>query len=418
MTTKTPAAVGNYQNIDGIHVWSADKPDEGAVQQMRTVSYVGNVHSTALMADHHLGYSQPIGGVVAYRDAISPSGVGYDIGCGVKAVRTNLTMGDLKEDIPALVDQIAQTISFGMGRRNPNPVDHALFDSDTWTDVKWITHLKELAQKQLGTVGSGNHYVDLLAELHPVMGTLWESPVWIACHFGSRGFGHKVASGFINLAKFNGWGEHVKGESMHDNPTIIERQTNPFLFDAYVAAMELAGQYAYAGRDYVIEQVLGILGAKVDGVSVHNHHNFAWNEEHFGEKLWVVRKGATPAFDGQTGFIGGSMGDIAAVVEGVDSAMSNLALNSTVHGAGRLMSRSQAKGNRKGTKKGLVTRQMMSEATQGVTVRGGDVDESPHVYRKLEGVLAAHEGTLKINHRLVPFGVVMAGADIYDPFKD
>jgi tRNA-splicing ligase RtcB len=410
--------LNSYRNIDGIHVWG--DADDNTLAQMRNVSYVGNVQSTALMADNHLGYSQPIGGVVAYRDTVSPSGVGYDIGCGVKAVRTNLTYADISNDMPKLVDEIAKTVSFGMGRSNPNPVDHELFDSPMWTDVKWITHLKDLAARQLGTVGSGNHYVDLLVERvdetydAEIYG---ERRIWVACHFGSRGFGHKTASGFINLAKFNGWGEAVKGESMHDNPTLIEKKNNEFLFDAYVAAMELAGQYAYAGRDYVIGQVLGILRAKSD-FEVHNHHNFAWLEEHGGEKVWVVRKGATPAFAGQLGFVGGSMGDIAAVVEGISSDLSDLALNSTVHGAGRVMSRSQAKGNRKGTKKGLITRQMMSEATRGVVVRGGDVDESPHVYRPLVDVLDAHERTISIRHTLKPVGVVMAGADVYDPFKD
>lgn len=400
--------------IDGINVWAPnDEHDQGALEQMRNVYWCGNVAGAALMADHHLGYSQPIGGVVAYRDTVSPTGVGYDIACGVKAVKTNLTADDVFSSEWAMIaDSIATNIAFGMGRKNDTPIDHDLFDDPAWDDVKWIGYLKDKARQQLGTVGSGNHYVDILLDKG--------DNVWVATHFGSRGFGHKVASGFINLAKFQGWGEQIKGgESMHDNPTLIEKKNNEYLFDAYIAAMNLAGRYAYAGRDHVIDTVLNILGGKVID-TVHSHHNFAWLEEHGGEKVWVVRKGATPAFPGQRGFVGGSMGDYAAIVKGVDTEDSKLAFNSTVHGAGRIMSRSQAKGNRKGTKPGLISRQQMSAAVNefGVIVRGGDVDESPFVYRKLDSVLEAHADTIEVETRLRPIVVVMAGADVKDLYKD
>jgi tRNA-splicing ligase RtcB len=415
-----------HRTIDGIAVWGRE-PDAGAVAQMRTCARVGDVQATALMADHHLGYSQPIGGVVAYRDAISPTGVGYDIACGVKAVRTDLTLGDVAADVPRLVDEIAARVAFGLGRTNPTPVDHPLFASDTWRDVRWLRHLRDPARAQLGTVGSGNHYVDVLAEYRDGDETTGRvddaSPLWVACHFGSRGFGHKTASGFINLAKGNGWREHVSGESMEAEPTLIERRREPNLFEAYVRAMELAGEYAYAGRDHVVGQVLAILGARSQ-LEVHNHHNFAWPEEHDGEPVWVVRKGATPAFPGQLGFVGGSMGDIAAVVEGVEGPESAAALRSTVHGAGRIMSRSMARGSRprRGVRRrqGLVSREMMQDAVRsfGVVVRGGDTDESPHVYRPLRDVLDAHRDTIRIRHLLRPIGVVMAGADVRDPYRD
>ncbi len=414
------------QYIDGIAVWAVnEEPDMAAVEQMRNVSYVGNVQGTALMGDHHKGYSQPIGGVVAYHDAVSPSGVGYDIGCGVKAVETDLYYTDIwdedewqkighgKTNVKGLADRIAAEVNFGLGGKTTTPNDHDLFDDPAWDDVKWIGYLKDKkARPQLGTVGSGNHYVDLLFDPHT-------DKVWIAAHFGSRGFGHSVASGFLNLAKFNGWSEHFKDDGMDVNPTIISKKDNEYLFDAYIAAMNLAGRYAYAGRDIVVQQVLDILGAKaVD--SVHSHHNFAWLEQHNGDDVWVVRKGATPAFPGQRGFVGGSMGDRAAIVEGVATGAAAQAFNSTVHGAGRIMSRSMAKGNRKGTKKGIVSREMMSKATKdfGVLVRGGDVDESPHVYRKLDGVLEAHSDSIHVERRLKPFVVVMAGADIKDPYRD
>ena len=189
--------------------------------------------------------------------------------------------------------------------------------------------------------------------------------------------------------------------------------------------MHLAGEYAYAGRDIVIGQVLDILGATALD-EIHNHHNYAWSETHDDEPLMVVRKGATPAWPGQRGFVGGSMGDIAAVVEGVQAPRSAASYYSTVHGAGRIHSRTWAKGkrNRKtGEIKspGNVTTEQMHDALRdfgGVQLRGGDVDESPFVYRKLEDVLAAQGDTIAIRHRLRPVGVVMAGANTFDPFKD
>jgi tRNA-splicing ligase RtcB len=196
--------------------------------------------------------------------------------------------------------------------------------------------------------------------------------------------------------------------------------------------MNLAGRYAYAGREWVARKVVSILGAS-EMELVHNHHNFAWKETHNGEEVVVVRKGATPAFPGQKGFIGGSMGDDAVIVQGVarDVASPQVqeiqreALFSTVHGAGRVMSRTQAAGkrNRKTGQilsPGRVTAEMMQAwvKEKGVILRGGGLDESPHVYRRLPEVLAAQEGTVEVLHTLRPLVVVMAGAEEFDPYKD
>jgi tRNA-splicing ligase RtcB len=198
----------------------------------------------------------------------------------------------------------------------------------------------------------------------------------------------------------------------------------------YWHLMNLAGRYAYAGREWVARKVVAILGADELDL-VHNHHNFAWREVHGGEELIVVRKGATPAFPGQEGFIGGSMGDDAVIVRGTLAAGSELegaqreALFSTVHGAGRVMSRTQAAGKRNRRTgaviaPGRVTPAMMEEwvSGKGVILRGGGLDESPHAYRRLPEVLAAQEGTIEVMHTLTPLVVVMAGADEFDPYKD
>ncbi|CAJ1316459.1 RtcB family protein [Paenibacillus nuruki] len=407
-----------FQVIEGVRVWG--EPDAGALSQAVTCAQTGQVVQALLMADHHKGYSQPIGGVVAYDGQISPSGVGYDIACGNKAVRTNLMAADVLPNISNIMDHIANTISFGVGRNNKNKVDHELFDDPNWDvyktagDLKTHNLLKELARNQLGTVGSGNHYVDLFVE--PVTGKLW-----IGNHFGSRGFGHKTASGFLNLAAGREFLAKAPGEHMDQPPVLLNM--NDELGDMYYRTMKLAGRYAYAGRDYVIQEVLNVLGAEAD-FEVHNHHNFAWKEVHNDQETIVIRKGATPSAPGQLGFIGGSMADISVIVRGKDSLENKDSFYSTVHGAGRVMSRTQAAGKMNWKTRtrsgGQISREQMKAAVDdfGVELRGADTDESPFAYRQLQTVLDAHHETLDILHVLRPIGVCMAGANEFDPYKD
>ena len=374
----------------------------------------------ALMADGHLGYVMPIGGVAAYRDKVSVVGVGFDIACGNAAIRTDLTLPQIQPRLRELADEIQVTLSFGIGRKNRSddaPVDDPLFADPAWDAVPG-THerdrLRAKAREQLGTVGSGNHYVDVFADE--------QERVWVGVHFGSRGFGYGVAYGFLALSQNKQWGERApEKEALLDVHAPIG--------DAYWNLMNLAGRYAYAGREWVARKVVSLLGGR-ELELVHNHHNFAWVEEHGGERLYVVRKGATPAFPGQKGFVGGSMGDDAVIVQGAtagDAAVRDLqerALFSTIHGAGRVMSRTAAAGKRtrKGRviKPGAVTREMMDEWVQrkGVILRGGGLDESPHVYRRLPQVLEAQGRTIEVLHTLRPLIVVMAGAGEFDPYKD
>lgn len=408
------------QIIDNIVVFG--DTDEPTLAQMRRVRDTGPVAGTALMADNHKGYSQPIGGVVAYRDAVSPSGVGYDISCGIMAVKTDVMAAELTNRA-GLADDIARTVAFGMGRTSGANVDHPLFNDPLWPELeRQHPGIRQLARQQLGTVGSGNHFVDILADE--------DGQLWVMAHFGSRGFGHKTASGFLNLAAGRAFDDRAPGESMDQPPTLLSLHSDVGQF--YWEAMTLAGQYAYAGREYVVGQVLRLLGAQALD-TVHNHHNFAWKEQHGGETVAVVRKGATPAFPDQRGAIGGSMGDVSVIVRGVDSPESERALYSTVHGAGRVMSRTAAAGKVKWTRdpktgkkgpvrvsEGAVSQEMMDAWLQreGVVLRGGGRDESPHVYRRLPEVLAAHAGTIVIEQVLRPLIVVMAGADVNDPYKD
>jgi len=391
------------------------------IEQLKDVA--SRAEHAALMADGHLGYVMPIGGVAAYRDQVSVVGVGFDIACGNAAIRTDLTVENnsgLIERLPTLADEIQSVVSFGMGRKNradDAPVDHPLFENAAWGALPGHARegLRAKARAQLGTVGSGNHYVDVFAD---ETGT-----VWVGVHFGSRGFGHTVASGFLALAQGEKWGTRVP-----EREALLPLD-RPMGQD-YWALMTLAGEYAYAGREWVARKVVSLLGGR-EVELVHNHHNFAWRETHGGEDVIVVRKGATPAFPGQKGFIGGSMGDDAVIVRGTldpgagTGELQRAALYSTVHGAGRVMSRTEAAGKRnwrtgKVLKPGKVSQEMMQEWVRGkgVVLRGGGLDESPHVYRRLPAVLNAQKGTVEVLHTLKPLIVVMAGANEFDPYKD
>lgn len=423
--------------------------DAKTLAQLDRCLSTGSAAAGVLCADGHLGYAHPIGGVVGYTDHISISGVGFDIACGNMAVRLDTKFSNIKASAGLILQDVAKQISFGIGRKNAETVDHGLFDSDLWQAAD-VAGLKAMARSQLGTVGSGNHYVDLFEDE--------QGFVWIGVHFGSRGLGHKITSKYLALADAK--------DGMEVEPALLEADSD--LGRGYLAGVELGGLYAYAGREWVVEKVRSIIGGAVT-FSVHNHHNFVWRETHDGVDMWVVRKGATPAFPGQFGFVGGSMGDDAVILRGVESAASKASLYSTVHGAGRVMSRSQATGRTSvmalcveegcgfqvpyaefekaradaGLKQGaqftlcpkhqggamrkVKLRQQGAirhdewkawVADKGVMLIGGGVDEAPQAYRRLPDVLAAHQGTIEIVHRLRPFGVIMAGENEFDPFKD
>jgi tRNA-splicing ligase RtcB (3'-phosphate/5'-hydroxy nucleic acid ligase) len=432
--------------------------DERSLEQLKRCMEAGEAEFGVLCADHHPGYSQPIGGGIAYEGYVSPSGVGYDIGCGNKAVQTELARSDLDAlgGVESVMGEITRRISFGMGVPAAERTDHPVLDAIRKAEFAPQRKLAQLAESQLGTVGSGNHYVNLMADE--------QGRIWVGVHFGSRGFGHKTASGFLALAQGVPFGGRAQEGEMDSPPVLFEVGSE--LADAYVAAMELAGAYAYAGRDVVVSKVLEILGAEAI-YEVHNHHNFAWREEHFGRAYWVIRKGCTPARPGQEGFVGGSMGDESVILAGVESDDNEQALYSTVHGAGRVMSRSKANGQIRRRKRyacrnrdcdrvfdledgssagvaktgvcpdhpesglmkvwvheqvrpGLVDWPAVQRRlrAQGIVLVGGGADEAPEAYKRLPEVLAAHGRSVRVKHTLRPLGVAMAGRDVHDPYKD
>lgn len=382
--------------------------DEKTLKQMATCLETGSAHRGVLCADGHLGYAHPIGGVVGYTDHISISGVGFDIACGNMAVKLDARYEDVAPHTLQILQDISKVVSFGVGRTNDERVDHDLFDSDLWNAAE-VPELKSLARTQLGTVGSGNHYVDLFEGE--------DGFVWIGVHFGSRGLGHKITTKYLALAGAK--------DGMEVPPALLEADSD--MGRGYMAGVELGGLYAYAGREWVVEKVRSIVGGHVTK-TVHNHHNWAWKETHDGVEMYVVRKGATPAFPDQLGFVGGSMGDNAVILEGVDTPESAQAMYSTVHGAGRVMSRTDARGRfvknpetgKKERQPGRVRHDEWQAwlVDKGVTLVGADLDEAPQAYRRLPEVLEYHKNTINILHTLRPFGVIMAGANEFDPYKD
>ena len=436
--------------------------DDRTLAQLRDVA--SRAVAAAIMADGHLGFVMPIGGVAAYDNQVSVVGVGFDVGCGNAAIRTDLTLDRLtgisvaeakanphrvasSRVLNDLADSIQATISFGIGRKNnadDAPVDHALFRDPAWYLIpntgpaqSFRDELLDKARKQLGTVGSGNHYVDVFYDE--------TGAIWVGVHFGSRGLGHTIASGFLAISQGGTWGDRAREAEV----LLDIRQGAGY---DYWNLMQLAGRYAYVGREWVARKVVQLLGGAEQEL-VHNHHNFAWKETHavtvgrgaslstplenYEEReLVVVRKGATPAFPGQRGFVGGSMGDDAVILEGASSntVEQQKALFSTVHGAGRVMSRTEAAGKRdrrtgqlKRNKQtgeiinpGKITLAMLESwlNRKGVILRGGGLDEAPQAYRRLPDVLASQGATVNVLHTLTPAVVVMAGANEFDPFKD
>src|SRR5262249_407290 len=297
--TETPQAP-QLQN-SARKVFGDDDHATGA--QMRNCMSVGNVVAGVICADGHLGYAQPVGGAIAYEKQISISGVGFDIGCGNMAIRLDTPFNAVEDRVGKIIRDVSRTISFGVGRTNEEQVDHELFDdAEAWaaSDMESYRHKAPAHLRPPGSVHCGR---------------AGSASVWTGLHFGSRGLGHTSAPRYLKAAD---------GKSgINVPPALIDEDSE--LGRRYIAAMELAGRYAYAGREWVVERVRRIVGGAVTD-TVHNHHNYAWRETHEGRDVWVVRKGATPAFPGQRGFVGGSMGDDAVIIEGVESPQARASL--------------------------------------------------------------------------------------------
>jgi len=378
--------------------WGDVSLDESTIMQMNNAALLPVAVRGALMPDAHTGYGLPIGGVLAVKNAVIPYAVGVDIACRMRLTVLDMPVSALRQKRESLVRALEEETRFGLGaafsRRGRR--DHAVMEED-WGVCALTSRLKGKAWKQLGTSGGGNHFVEFgeLCLNVPALGLEKGTYLALLSHSGSRGTGEHVA-------------EHYSGLAMDLRPGLpreLKRLAWLSLDSAegqeYWAAMQLMGRYAAANHALIHGHVLENLGARAL-THVENHHNFAWEEEHDGERVIVHRKGATPAGEGVLGIVPGSMGSAGFVVRGKGNAQ---ALNSCSHGAGRRMSRNAAF---KTLDRGAVQR-FLEDA--GVQLLSGGLDEAPMAYKDIHAVMAAQSDLVDILARFEPRLVKMAPGD-------
>ncbi|MGD9692188.1 MAG: RtcB family protein [Phycisphaerales bacterium] len=363
--------------------WGTDL-EPTALDQMRRACSLPISLAAALMPDAHPGFGLPIGGVLATDNAVIPYAVGVDIACRVRITVSDLPPSILINDPRRLRDAIHKETRFGIGAEFEKPRDHDVLDMD-WSITPLVSSLKRRAQSQLGTSGSGNHFVEF-GELEVSAPTLGLQPaVYLALlsHSGSRGPGAAIASHYSKLAK-----------ELHPELPRELQELAWFSLDSaegqeYWAAMSLMGHYASANHALIHQHIHQRLGSQVLA-SIENHHNFAWKETHSingqSREVIVHRKGATPASAGTLGVIPGSMASPTFIVEGLAQPDS---LHSASHGAGRVMSRTQAKKNLNWAD----VNQRLSD--NAVTLISAGLDEAPHVYKDIHSVMAAQADLVK-----------------------
>jgi tRNA-splicing ligase RtcB (3'-phosphate/5'-hydroxy nucleic acid ligase) len=372
--------------------WGEDL-EPNAVQQLENACRLPVAVRGALMPDAHVGYGLPIGGVLATRDAVIPYAVGVDIACRVKLSVLDLPREATWADLAALRRAIESETRFGIGSEFRSKRSHEVLDAD-WSVSPITRRLRDKAWAQLGTSGSGNHFVEFGeivvpgAELGIDPGTY----VALLSHSGSRGTGAEVASHYSRLARQLHRG--LSGEVAHLAWLPLGSEAG----QEYWAAMELMGRYASANHACIHRHVTAHLGARVV-LDLENHHNFAWKETHDGEDLIVHRKGATPAGAGVIGIIPGTMASTTYVVRGLGNAES---LHSAAHGAGRVMSRTAAKK----TLSWAEAKRLLD--ARGVTLISAGLDEVPMVYKDIDAVMAAQSDLVTPIARFTPRLVKMA----------
>lgn len=380
--------------VDGVPV----EPE--ALQQLRNIASLPFIHShVAAMPDVHFGLGATVGSVIATKGAIVPAAVGVDIGCGMMAVRTSLTANDLPDDLAPLRSDIERAVPHGVVN---TPGRH---DRGSWAKVpdsaatRWKAlqkrfdaieqrhpqiRMKHSPAKQLGSLGSGNHFIELCLDE--------AQRVWVMLHSGSRGVGNRIGTYFIERAR-----EEMLRQNVHlpDRDLAYLREGSES-FDDYCDALEFAQTYAAENRRQMMDTVLATLRKRLppftlDKQAVNCHHNYVAREQHFGEDVLVTRKGAVSARAGELGIIPGSMGARSFIVRGKGNAES---FCSCSHGAGRVMSRNKAKAT--------ISLDEHVAATRGIECRkdAGVIDESPRAYKDIEAVMAAQSDLVSVEHTL------------------
>jgi len=372
--------------------WGQDI-DDAAIRQMANACRLPVAVSGALMPDAHVGYGLPIGGVLATENAVIPYAVGVDIACRMRLTVTDLPVNTLKGEVERLVQILEGETRFGIGANFERPRDHAVMDED-WAANPITRPLHEKARRQLGTSGSGNHFVEFgtVTLAQPELGLAPGTYLAILSHSGSRGAGATVANHYSRLAR------ELHPELPPELSHLAWLDLDSDEGQAYWYAMELMGQYAAANHEVIHRELVRTLKCHALA-TVENHHNFAWRERHGDRDVIVHRKGATPAGDGVLGIIPGSMADPGYVVRGRGNAAS---LESAAHGAGRVMSRSAARDAFTWS----AIKQRLAQAN--VTLISAGIDENPGVYKNINDVMRDQNDLVDIIARFEPRIVKMA----------
>jgi tRNA-splicing ligase RtcB len=369
--------------------WASDIEPATIAQAERTARLdIVNGH-VALMPDAHVGIGSTVGSVVPTKNAIIPSCVGVDIGCGMIATETDLTVDDLPANLDQLMPLVAKGIPSGVGKGHQygaGNVDRS-FDELGSPHTKLDGRLADTAALQYGTLGSGNHFVEVTLDERDVL--------WTVLHSGSRGIGNKLASKHIEGAK--GLMKERLGVAKLEDPDLAHLLEGEPAFDAYVQDMLWAQRYAMGNRAVMNKALLKALFSVVRKGrvvrTINCHHNFTQRETHGGVDMWITRKGAIKAAKGDLGVIPGSMGTRSYIVEGLGSAAS---YESCSHGAGRRMSRGEARRSLTASslKKAMAGRTWNSDAADSL------VDEHPSAYKDIDQVMADQADLVRVQHTL------------------
>lgn len=398
MTTRTYEVI-HHEGITPIKMWTQGVPvEDEAKQQLTNTAKMPFIHKwIAVMPDVHVGKGATIGSVIPTKSAIIPAAVGVDIGCGMMAVKTTLTTSDLPDTLSGLRDAIERAVPHGktLGKRDtgawntpPEPVDQA------WTQLQprfaKITNKYPQLEKtnnyaHLGTLGTGNHFIEVCLDE--------ANAVWLMLHSGSRGVGGAIGNLFIELAKqdMRTWLINLPDMNLSYLPEGTEH------FNDYVQAVEWAQDFARLNREVMMHNLIRAVRTVISKPfethveAVNCHHNYVAREHHYGENVFVTRKGAVRAQQGDLGIIPGSMGARSYIVRGLGNEES---FHSCSHGAGRVMSRTEAK------KRFTVADHVA--ATQGIECRKDEdvIDETPAAYKPIDAVMHAQRDLVEIMYTL------------------
>lgn len=378
------------------NVFGSQHIEPAAMHQMHQASKLPIAVAGALMPDAHSGYGLPIGGVLATAGAVIPYGVGVDIGCRMCLSVFDIDPKDLVQKQAWFTRELLEATLFGSGKQFDRSTEHAVMDRTAFGEIPLLKGLQGRAARQLGSSGSGNHFVEFgtveVTEADAVLGLEPGNYLGLLSHSGSRALGANIANHYTRIAKEK---RHLPGEAKNLAWLDLNEQEGV----EYWIAMNLAGDYAAACHQVIHAKIARQLGRQPI-TQVENHHNFAWKEIWEGREVVVHRKGATPAGKNVLGIIPGSMTAAGYIVKGKGETT---ALSSASHGAGRKMSRTAAKN--------AITAGQLKETLQqyGVKLLGGGLDEAPQAYKDIEEVMLSQQQLVDVVGVFTPKIVKMDG---------